>query len=160
MKQENNSHIYREGSGTQSSMERRRRKVESTATFGLLLVAVSLVAPFASPENAALLSAFKWIYASGALIYLVARVINVSDPDESKRLKRLRRLESWAGIAFAIASFFWFYKEYRLGGFGGSLALLHDTILFTLVGAMIQIIASWLIYSVSKKERHADVDEK
>lgn len=152
MKQKKNSHIDIEDSARGSGLEQRRKKVEAAATFGLLLVATALVVPFASPENGNLISIFKWVYSGGALIYLIARVVNVSDPEDSQRLRRLRRMEAWAGIAFAIGAFFWFYQEHRLGSFMGSLALLQDTIMFTLAGAMIQIIASWLITRVAKKE--------
>lgn len=152
MKQKKNSHTDIEDSNRGAALEQRRKKVEATATFGLLLVAAALVAPFASPENGSLISIFKWVYSGGALIYLIARIVNVSDPQDSPRLKRLRRMEAWAGIAFAIGAFFWFYQEHRLGSFMGSLALLQNTIMFTLVGAMIQIIASWLIIRLAKKE--------
>ena len=135
-----------------STLEKRRKQVEGTATFGLLLICVALVAPFTNPGNNYLLSVFRWIYGAGALIYLIARTINVSDPAESLRLRRIRRMEFWAGVSFAIATFFWFYEQYHLDGYVGLLAILRTTVLFTLVGAIIQIIASWLIYSVRKKE--------
>ncbi|MDE5875041.1 MAG: hypothetical protein K2M10_00120 [Muribaculaceae bacterium] len=137
------------------TLERRRRVVESTATFGLILICVALIVPFFNPTDFALLSAFKWVYSAGALVFVVARVVNVSDPDESMRLKRLRRLEFWAGIAFVMAASFWFYEESHLAALGpwvGVLAVLRNTIMFSLVGAVIQIIASWLIVSQSRKQ--------
>ncbi|MDE6008252.1 MAG: hypothetical protein K2G90_03490 [Muribaculaceae bacterium] len=139
-----------------ASLARRRRMAESTATFGLLLICVALIVPFFNPENYAFLTGFKWVYSAGALIFLVARLINVSDPDESTRLRRLRRLEFWAGIAFVIAAGFWFYEENRLGALSqyvGVLAVLRNTIMFSLVGAVIQIIASWLIVGQGRKEQ-------
>lgn len=127
--------------------------MESTATFGLLLVCVALVSPFASIGNMALLSAFKWVYSAGALIYVVARVMNVNDPGESVRVRRLRRMEFWGGVAFMMAAAFWFYEERHLGPYAGALAVMRNTILFTLVGAAIQVIASWLIVARTKKEQ-------
>ena len=139
-----------------ADLEKRRKQVEGTATFGLLLLLVALAAPFTNPDNTALLSIFRWIYGAGALIYLIARIADVSDPEESVRLKRLRRMEFWAGIAFVVATFFWFYSQYHvqkvLGVNAGILAVMRNTITFTLVGAIIQIIASWLIYSQQKKD--------
>lgn len=133
-------------------LERRRRIAEALATVGLVLLAVGLIAPFASIDNATVQGMFKWIFASGALLYTGARAINVNAPGDSIRLRRLRRLELWAGIIFCVAAFFWFYKAARLGEYGFSLALIHDTILFTLAGALIQIIASWMISSRMRKE--------
>lgn len=138
---------------TGKSLEKRRRAVESTATFGLLLVAAALVVPFANLTDSAFVSAFKWVYAAGALIYTVARCVDVTDPGESKRLKRLRRMEAWAGFAFCIGAAFWFYNAHRYGEqFGYTLTILRDTITFTLVGAAIQIIGAWMIYSRTRRE--------
>lgn len=142
------------------TLEKRRKMVESTATFGLLLVCVALVSPFAGLGNMNILSVFKWIYAAGALIYVVARVVNVNDPGDSMRLRRLRRLEFWAGVAFMLAAAFWFYEEQHLGPYAGPLAVMRNTILFTLVGAAIQVIASWMIVSRTKKEQDEAVESK
>lgn len=143
-----------------TTLEKRRKMVESTATFGLLLVCVALVSPFAGLGNMNILSVFKWIYAAGALIYVVARVVNVNDPGDSMRLRRLRRLEFWAGVAFMLAAAFWFYEEQHLGPYAGPLAVMRNTILFTLVGAAIQVIASWMIVSRTKKEQDEAVESK
>lgn len=134
------------------ALEKRRKQVEGTATFGLILIFVALASPFTNPGNLYLLSVFRWIYGAGALIYLIARAVDISDPEESTRLKRLRRMEFWAGISFGIATFFWFYSQYHIGPIAGMLAIMRNTIMFTLVGAVIQVIASWLIYSQSKKD--------
>ena len=137
------------------ALTRRRRMAESLSTLGLFFLALSLVVPFAQLGNGAFQGAFKWVFAAAALLYTGARLIPVNAPDDSLRLKRMRRLEVWAGILFCVAAFFWFYKSARLGEFGFSLALIHDTILFTLAGAVIQIIASWMISYRMKKEDKA-----
>lgn len=137
---------------TGAALEKRRKQVEATATFGLILICVALVAPFTSPASMEYLKVFKWIYGSGAIIYLVARMVDISDPEEPLRIKRLRRMEFWAGISFGLATAFWFIGEHRFGPYGGALAVLQNTIMFTLVGALIQILASWLIYSRTKKD--------
>ena len=131
---------------------RRLRAFESSATFGLLLLAVGLVAPFTSLDNETMLTVFKWIYASGALIYLVSRIAGGYDPTDSLRVRRLRRLEVWAGVAFGIAAFFWFYNGARNAGYPMTLQVMRDTVVFTLVGALIQIIASWMIVARKRKE--------
>lgn len=130
---------------------KKRKLVEAAASFGLLLICVALVAPLTAPANTEMLTVFRWIYGSGALIYLVARLVDVNAADEPLRLRRLRRMEFWAGIAFGFATAFWFYEAHRLGENAGALAVLQNTILFTLVGALIQIVASWMIYSQQKK---------
>lgn len=140
------------GKLTGAALEKRRKQVEASATFGLILICVALVAPFTAVGTGEYLKVFRWIYGSGALIYLVARVVDISDPQESTRLRRLRRMEFWAGIAFGLATAFWFIGQHRLGDMAGPLAILQNTITFTLVGALIQIIASWLIYSQTKKD--------
>ncbi len=133
-----------------------RKALESCATFGLILVAVALVVPFANLTSGPWLAASKWVYAAGALIFTVARIAGIRDPRDDFRLRRLRRLEAWAGIAFCVAAFFWFYNESRFGNaFGFTLAVLRETIMFTLAGAMIQIIAVWLIYFKEKKNNSA-----
>ncbi len=134
-------------------LEKRRKLVEATATFGLLLICAALVAPFANPSDVDMLGIFKWIYSAGALIFTVARVVNVNDPEDSLRLRRLRRLEFWAGVAFVMAAAFWFYSESHLGPNAGVLAVMKNTIMFTLAGALIQIISSWLITSRARKEQ-------
>lgn len=139
-----------------AKLEKRRQAVENTASCGLILLAIALVAPFGAGTATWVLPAAKWIYAVGALTYFTARIINVSGPKESPRLRRLRRMESWAGIAFVVASAFWFWHSAQLGEYAGLLALLRDTILFSLVGAVIQIISAFLIASQLKKEGAGD----
>lgn len=135
--------------------EKRVRLAEGGATFGLLLICVSLVVPFFAPSSFSLMAVMKWVFAAGALLYTVARVVGANVPGESLRLRRLRRMEFWAGVAFMVAAAFWFYSELHLGPYAGMLALLRQTILFTLVGAAIQVIASWMIVSCRRKEKGA-----
>ena len=139
---------------TGAALEKRRKQVESTATFGLILICVALVGPFTSPGNIDYLNFFRWIYGAGTVIYLVARLVDITDPKDSPRLKRLRRMDFWAGISFGLATAFWFIGQHKYHNdpYIGPLAVLQNTIMFTLVGALIQIVASWLIYSQTKKE--------
>lgn len=137
---------------TDISMVKRRKLAEGSATFGLLLICVALVAPFAGANTFATMEAFKWVYACGALIYTIARVVKVGSDNDSLRLRRLRRMEFWAGMAFVAGAALWFYRAGHLGPYAGILALLKDTVMLTLAGAIVQIIASWMIASREKKE--------
>jgi len=134
-------------------LARRRKLVENTSAFGLLLICAALVAPFCLDGNLELLKIYKWIYGAGALIFVMARVVNVNGSGDSMRLRRLRRMEFWAGVAFVFGTAMWFYNESHLGEYAGILAVIRNTIMFTLAGALIQIIASWMIVSRTKKEQ-------
>lgn len=138
------------------AVSRSRKAVESAAAFGLILVAVGIAGPFADLSVSSI-RIFKWIYGAGALIYTIARLIGSTDPAESLRLRRLRRLEFWAGAAFCVGTFFWFYNEHRnefyLNHGFGTLACLQDTIYFTLAGGVIQVLATFAISRQIKKER-------
>lgn len=142
---------------TQAERESRRRKMEGVATFGLLLVAVAMLGPFMMGIGQGIdrMNLYKWIYAAGALIYTFARLVSVNDPDDSLRLRRLRRLEFWAGMAFCIGAFFWFYNERKFAGmpYVGPMAILKDVVAFSLAGAVIQVVASWMIAYRQQKER-------
>lgn len=133
---------------------RRRRRLEAISTFGLILVAVAMVGPFASRFDIGTLDIYKWIYAAGALLYAGARLVGACNRCESLRLRRLRRMEFWAGMAFCAGAFFWFYNDNRLSSlpYVGPLAILRNTVLFSLAGALIQVIASWMISVREKKE--------
>lgn len=144
----------REKTSENMPLEKRRRLVERTATFGLLLLCAALVAPFAISNEMSGLAIYKWIYAAGALISLVARLVGATDPGYSARLRRIRRMEFWAGVAFGVGAALWFYTERRVGPFAGPLAVLRSTIMFTLAGAVIQVISAQLGYNVERKEKN------
>lgn len=141
-----------------STGAKRRKAVEMTATFGLLLVCAALIAPFATSEGSGWMPIFKYIYAAGALIFIIARIVGGTDRSESLRLRRLRRLEAWAGVAFCVGAFFWFYNGSRFGETAFTLVVLRDTIMFTLAGAVIQIIAAWMISVRARKEAEQSDD--
>ena len=128
--------------------ERLRRRIEAISTVGLLLIA--------AVEDALIAGICKWVFAAGAVIYTVARMVNVNDPGDSLKLRRLRRMEMWAGFCFVVASGFWFYNAHRLAGIVFSLPVMNNTIVFTLAGAMIQVISSWMISARAKKEKGLD----
>lgn len=154
MKNEGNNNA-----GAKAEVKKSRKAIEATATFGLILVAVGLVAPFTDLTDPEYVKIFKWIYSPGALIFTIARIVGATDPTDSLRVRRLRRMEFWAGVALCIGAFFWFYNEHRFGDFlilgTGTMACLKETIYFTLVGAIIQVISSLSIARRIKKEESA-----
>lgn len=135
---------------------RRRKAIENTATFALILVVAGLLCPFTNLANADYIRFFKWIYGAGALIFTIARIVGSTDPADSMRIRRLRRLEFWAGVAFCIGTFFWFYNEDRwaflLVNNVGTMAVLRETVYFTLAGAVIQIMAVFMLSRQFKKK--------
>lgn len=136
------------------SLEKRRKYVEITASVGLLLVLVAMMTPFFGNILNWPMQWLKWLYAGGALIYTGARVVNVNAPGDSLRLKRLRRMEFMAGVCFIVGAAFWFYKlSYYSGFYAGPLAVMRQTVAFTMAGAVIQIVASWMIAARMKKEQ-------
>lgn len=136
-----------------AKLEKRRKYVEIAASIGLLLVLVSMMSPFIGGFIGSSMMWAKWVYAAGALVYTIARVVNVNAPGDSLRLRRLRRLEFWAGMCFIVGAAFWFYKlQYYSGFFAGPLAVMRQTVAFTMAGAVLQIVASWMIASRMKKE--------
>lgn len=136
------------------ALEKRQKYSELAASFGLLLVLLSMLAPFFGSLLGDALHWAKWVYSVGALIYTVARVIDVNAPGDSLRLRRLRRMEFWAGMCFIIGAAFWFYKlSYYSGVAYGLLAVMRQTVAFTMAGAVIQIVASWMISSRIMKEK-------
>lgn len=135
------------------ALENRRKYVEMVASAGLLLVLLAMMAPFFQMLPSWVASAAKWVYAVGALAYTVARVVDVNAPGDSLRLRRLRRLEFWAGMCFIVGAAFWFYKlEHYDGLLVGPLAVMQQTVAFTMAGAVIQIVAGFMISHVSRKQ--------
>lgn len=136
-----------------AEIEKLRRKVETTATFGLLMVAVGLGLPFIDLFSDMWSEVGRWVYVVGAVIYTIARMVKVDDPADTMRARRLIRLEFWAGVAFLIGAGLWFYKAVKFAAVAQAAAfvIMKDTVLFTLVGAAIQLIASWMIYFARKR---------
>ena len=135
------------------ALEKRRKYVEAGASLGLLLVLAAMMAPFLEGLTGHSMMWAKWVYAAGALGYTAARVVDVNAPGDSLRLRRLRRIEFWAGVCFIVGGAFWFYKlQYYSGFYAGPLAVMRQTVAFTMAGAVIQIVASWMIAFRMKKE--------
>lgn len=130
-----------------------KRAIENTAAAGMILLCAGLMIPLFNLTDIKALTTFKWLYTAGALIFLIARLVGSTDFAEPLRLRRIRRMEFWSGVCFGIGAFMWFWKENHLGPYAGPLAVVRDTILFSLAGACIQIVAVWLIYNIEKKNK-------
>ena len=133
---------------------RKRRLVDLASSVGFILLAAGLFLPVFDLFNLQKLSVFKWIYTAGALIFLGSKCVPVLPKDTSLRLKRMYRLEFWAGVCFCVGAAFWFYNQSKFAGSAvvGPLTIIHDTILYAMSGAVVEVIAVWLIYYREKKE--------
>lgn len=134
---------------------RRRKLVETMASIGMILIAASMLVTLMNLDKMMMVETCKYFFAVGALMFTGARSVNISPDGESVKLRRLRRMEFWAGVCFLVAAFFWFYngtKSVSPDNLVVTVSLLRDTVVFTIAGAVIQVLASWLIYYREKKE--------
>jgi Ni,Fe-hydrogenase I cytochrome b subunit len=99
-------------------------------TISMLLIVAGTVLPLFNTGGIL----FKYIYATGALLLLIGRLLTPYKGDDL-RIKRLYRIETWSAIFFCVAVFFMFYE-----GAGRT-----DWLAFTLAGGIIQIYTSIMI---------------
>ena len=107
-------------------------------TFGLLLIVVGMLLPLLEIP----ITTTRWIYAAGAVITLVGRIITRYKGD-NLRVTRLSRIEIWSSIFFCVATFFMFYP-----GAGNT-----DWLAFTLAGGVILIYTSIMIPRALKNKK-------
>lgn len=94
---------------------------------GLLIIMVAAALPLLKLGT----DYAKYIYATGAVILLVAKII-MPIVKEPLRLRRLMRMEIWTGIIFMVGAVFMFLPG-------------KDWIAFTLAGGVITLYTSILI---------------
>ncbi len=132
------------------------RVLDMIGSCGMILIAAGLLIPLFNMFNPALLDICKWIYAAGALAMFVSKISARQNRSESFRLRRLRRMEFWAATCFVVGAALWFYNAHKFAKFPegtvGALAIIRDTILFAISGAVLQIVSVWMIYFREKKE--------
>lgn len=98
---------------------------------GLLTLTVGLLMPIMSNDISGM--AFRWVYAAGAAIILLSRIVAPAPPTSlPMRVRRLLRMEAWSSILFCVAAFFAFYDKTQI----------RDWLAFTLAGAALQIYSS------------------
>lgn len=109
-------------------------------TLGLLGIAVGTLLPILNVYTPGAVTWWKWVYAAGAALYLVAKFFSPYTGTHP-RIKRLYRIESWSAIFFAVAAFFIFYN--------GNMT--RDVWAFTLAGGALLIFTSIAIPRAIKK---------
>ena len=112
------------------------------STIGMLLIMAGIILPmfqmsvpleYKSPV-------FRYVFASGAAMLLVARIFSPYKGTDT-RVKRLYRVEAWSAVFFCVGAFFLFYEP----GNG------RDWLAFTLAGGAIQIYSSIMIPRAIRK---------
>lgn len=113
------------------------------ATVGLLAIAAGTLLPILNVHlgPAAAGTWWKYVYAGGALCFLVGKLLSPYT-GEHPRIKRLFRIEAWSAVFFCVAAFFLFYN--------GNVT--RDSWAFTLAGGALLILTTIQIPRVVKKE--------
>ena len=113
-------------------------------TVGLLLIVAATLMPLLGYT-----AIFRWIYLSGAVLLLIARIF-APYTGSVLRIKRLYRMESWSALFFCVATFFMFYQP----------GIMRDWLAFTMAGGAVQVYTSLMIPRAvakeNKKRRSAD----
>ncbi len=109
------------------------------ANIGLLAIAVATLLPIVKIG----LDYFRYIYAAGALLTLIGRILSARIYQGMPlRVRRLGRMELWAAIIFGVGTFFLFWH-----GAGPT-----DWLAFTLAGAALQSYSSIMLPRTIAKE--------
>ncbi len=112
------------------------------ATVGLLTIAVGTLLPiFAVKFGPQAVGWWKYVYAAGALCFLVGKIFSPYTGTHP-RIKRLYRIESWSAVFFCVAAFFLFWSNDSM----------RDVWAFTLAGGALLIFTTIAIPRVIKKE--------
>lgn len=113
------------------------------ALAGLLGIAVGTMLPIINVQMGpqAIGIWWKYIYAAGALMFLIGKLFN-RYTGIHPRIRRLYRIESWSAIFFCVAAFFLFYN--------GTYS--RDSWAFTLAGGALLVFTTISIPRVVKKE--------
>lgn len=106
------------------------------APAGLLLILAATAVPFFLMHCAWAQTAYPFVYATGALLLLAARLFARYDCTD-ERLRRLHRMEKWSPILFIAAICLLFYSLYY-----DNMPTLRDWLAFTLAGAFLQVYTS------------------
>lgn len=112
------------------------------ATLGLLTIAIGIMVPlFSYKYGAQAVAWWKYVYAAGALCFLVGKLFTPYTGTHP-RIKRLYRIESWSAVFFCVAAFFLFW--------GGD--TMRDVLAFTLAGGALLIFTTIAIPRIIRKE--------
>ena len=121
------------------------------ATAGLLAVAIATLLPILNVlvAQGAAGTWWKYLYAAGALCFLVAKLVTPYR-GEHPRIKRLYRIESWSAIFFCVAAFFLFYN--------GTVS--RDSWAFTLAGGVLLVFTTIAIPRTVRRELRDNASKK
>ena len=103
---------------------RRAWLTDIVAPLALLLILAATAVPFVLRKCEPAMESYRYIYAAGAAVLLLARLFSPSSGIADLRLRRLMRIESWSAV------FFYQPRELR------------DWVAFTLAGAALQVYTS------------------
>lgn len=111
-----------------------QRTASWIANAGLLLVLAGTALPLFSHT---LFPTTRWIFSAGALLCVSGRAIERFSPTDTRslRIRRLKRIEMWSAIMFAVAAVFMFLRN--VGP--------TDWIAFTLAGGALTCYTSIMI---------------
>ncbi len=108
-------------------------------TISMLMIVIATLMPILFPGNII----YKYIYAAGAAMLLIGRILTPYRGDIF-RVKRLYRIEFWSAMFFCAATFFLFYEG----------AQATDWLAFTLAGGALQVYTSIMIpRAIAKAKR-------
>lgn len=115
-----------------------QRTASWIANIGLLLVLAGTALPLFSHT---LFLTTRWIFSAGALLCVAGRAMERFSPSvtRSLRVRRLKRIEMWSAIMFAVAAVFMFLRN--VGP--------TDWIAFTLAGGALTCYTSIMIPRVN-----------
>ena len=105
---------------------RRAWLTDIVAPLALLLILAATAVPFVLRKCEPAMESYRYIYAAGAAVLLLARLFSPSSGIADLRLRRLMRIESWSAV------FVSFYQPREL----------RDWVAFTLAGAALQVYTS------------------
>lgn len=105
------------------------------AMLGLIIIMASMTLPVLHVAR----SIITWVYASGALLLLIGRLMQPTPGGATLKLRRLLRLEVWTALIFAAGAVF-LYLPVKPGAGEG-----NDWIAFTLAGGVLTLYTSIMI---------------
>ena len=120
-----------------TTQENKTNLSNALVLIGLFIMAIMAILPLLNIN----MEWMRWAFSAGALIVLVARIIEaVANKALPLRIKRLHRILVWSAILYCASASMMFISR-------GS----NDWIAFLLAGLVIQMYASWMIDRETKK---------
>lgn len=92
---------------------------------------------------------WKYVLAAGALGTLVAQIL-IPSPSKELRIKRFAHMNVWSAILYCVAAYCPFSSDFNMQ---------KSWVAFLLAGALLQIIATYMIGRLSKKAKEKENKE-